>query len=173
MTRQEFMYWVAALQTYYERFDLLSNDQAVDLWYEALGDLDGNTAVAALKKWSQTEHWPPTIADIRKLALESQIGPTDDWGDGWMAVKKAIERYGWCREKEALASLPPAARSAAQRIGWQDICNSENPEALRAQFRQVYEVIAERERTDQLISPGVKQMLADVAGNMKMIGGSS
>lgn len=173
MVRQEFAIWCAALQTYFPRHNLLPTPEAKNLWYQELKDLDAGTATAVLRKWVATEKWPPSIAEIRAMALDMVNGPASDWGDGWQEVKEAISRYGWCREKEALASLSPAARSAAQRIGWKDICDSENPEALRAQFRQVYQVAAERERQDQLIAPSTREMIAGITGSMKMIGGGT
>ena len=171
MDKKEFSFIAAALRTYYPRYNMLPNPEAIDLWYQELKDIPYDLAASALRKWTNTEKWPPSIAEIRSMAGTIVNGPAADWGDGWQEVKAAIRRYGWCREKEALASLSPAARTAAARIGWMDICCSENLEALRAQFRQVFQTEADRERTDALIAPEVKTMISGITGGMKQIGG--
>lgn len=171
MDKAEFGVFASGLRTYFPRYNMLPNAEAVELWYRELKDLPYNVAVSALRKWVNQEKWPPSIAELRACAGELINGPAPDWGDGWLEVKRAISRFGIHREREALESLSPGARAAAQRIGWEDICMSENVEALRAQFRQVFQVVIERDRRDALIAPEVKGMIAGIAGNMKQIGG--
>lgn len=171
MDKNEFSIWAAALRTYFPRYNMLPNAEAMDLWYQELKDLPYEVAASALRKWTNQEKWPPSIAEIRAYAGELVNGPAPDWGEGWQEVQRAIRRYGWSREKEAMESLSPSARTAAQRIGWMDICCSENIETLRAQFRQVYQVIVEREHRDALIAPAVKEMISGISGQMKQIGG--
>lgn len=164
MDKREFGLIAAALRTYYPRYNMLPNAEAIDLWYQELKDLPYEVAASALRKWTNQEKWPPSIAEIRAYAGEMTNGPAPDWGEGWQEVQRAIRRFGWCREKEALASLSASARTAAERIGWQDICTSENVETLRAQFRQVFQVAVEREQRDALIAPEVKALIAGIAG---------
>lgn len=171
MDKKEFGLIAAALRTYYPRYNMLPNPEAVDLWYQELKDLPYDVAASALRKWTNQEKWPPSIAEIRAYAGELVNGPPADWGEGWQEIQRAIRRYGWSREKEAMDSLSPSARTAAQRIGWMDICCSENVETLRAQFRQVFQVIVERDARDQLIAPDVRNLIADITGSMKQIGG--
>ena len=171
MDKNEFSIWAAALRTYFPRYNMLPNAEAMDLWYQELKDLPYDVAASALRKWTNQEKWPPSIAEVRAYAGELVNGPAPDWGEGWQEVQRAIRRYGWSREKEAMESLSPSARTAAQRIGWMDICCSENIETLRAQFRQVYQVIVEREHRDALIAPAVKEMISGISGQMKQIGG--
>lgn len=169
MTHKEFAMFSMALKTYYPRENLLPTNEAMELWYRELMDIGYEIAQAALRKWVGTEKWPPSIAEIRSMAAEITSGPVQEWGEGWLEVKRAVSRFGWCREKEALASLSPAARTAAQRIGWQDICCSENPETLRAQFRQVFQVEAQRQRQDALMTPELKQMISGISGKMNLL----
>ena len=162
MDKKEFSIWASALRTYFPRYNMLPNAEAMDLWFHELKDMPYEVAASALRKWTNQEKWPPSIAEIRAYAGEMTSGPAPDWGEGWQEVQRAIRRYGWAREKEALASLSPSARTAAERIGWMDICTSENAETLRAQFRQVFQVIVEREKREQLIAPEVRTMIAGI-----------
>lgn len=171
MDKAEFAVFASGLRTYYPRYNMLPNAEAAELWYQELKDIPYNIAVSALRKWVNQEKWPPSIAEIRAYAGEMVNGPAPDWGEGWQEVQRAIRRFGWCREKEAMDSLSPSARTAAERIGWRSICESENVETLRAQFRQVFQVAVEREQRDALIAPEVKELISGITGQMKQIGG--
>lgn len=151
MTSSEFATLAAALKTAYMRDKFLATKEAYDLWFGMLGDLPYEAASNAVKRWILTEKWTPTIADIRERATQVMIPAIPDWSEGWEAVLNAIHRWGMHRESEALATLPEIARKTVKRIGWQNICLSEEISIERANFRQIYEAIAEREkRTAQL-----------------------
>lgn len=171
MTKQEFGIWTAALQTYFPKYNMLPSPEAMDLWYQELKDLPADVATAVLRKWVATEKWPPSIAEIRAGAADMINGPAPDWGDGWREVQKALSYCSIDQLGKVRTLVSPATFSAIEKIGWRDICNSENPEALRAQFRQVYEVVVSRERQEQLIAPSTRELISGIAGGMKMIGG--
>lgn len=159
MTKAEFAVWAAALRTYFPRHSLLPNEQAIELWYRELQDLTVDVLSAALRKWVHTETWPPTIAELRIMAAEIVNGPAPDWGEAWGEVVRAIGRHGIYREAEALKSMSPLTQAAVKRIGWHDICMSENPETLRAQFRQIYQVVEQRETQDRQLPESLKAMI--------------
>ena len=172
MTKQEFLVISATLQTYYPRFNLLPNQEAMSLWFDGLKDLRADVLSAALKKWAMTEKWPPSIAELREKCGEIINGDRPDWGTGWAEVQKAIRLYGYMQPQKALASMGAVTREAVNRIGWQAICESENPETIRAQFRQVYEVCEGRMNTENNLPPELKESIAlirGVADNMKML----
>lgn len=174
MTRAEFAYFAMGLKTYYPRENILPNEEAVSLWYEMLQDLESSTLTAALRKWASTEKWPPTIADLRALCTEVSAGALPDWGEAWAEVTKAVHRYGWSRPQEAFDSMSPTAKAAAERLGWQQICESENPDTLRAQFRQVYEICSRRENEARQLPPALKEaiaMIGERVPDIKQIGG--
>ena len=159
MSNKEFTIWAAALQTYYPRFNLLPNKQAMSLWFDALKDLPAEVLTAALKKWTVTEKWPPTIAELREKCDEIVNGDRPDWGSAWGEVQRAIRRWGYMQIEEAMNSMSPVTREAVRRIGWQNICESENPEAIRAQFRQIYELCDRHESTERGLPPELKVMI--------------
>ncbi len=167
MDKREFATFAAALRTYFPRYNMLPNDEAMTLWYTALNDLPYPILSTALTKWVATEKWPPSIAELRTACSEITDGKLPDWGEAWAEVSHAIRRFGWCRPNEALESLSPTARAAANRIGWQQICESENPETIRAQFRQVYEISQQREIEDRQLPAALKETIARIGAAMK------
>jgi hypothetical protein len=104
-----------------------------------------------------TNEYPPTIAELRKQAVEIknpslQITAADAWGE----VQKAIRYFGWYRGEEAMASMSEGARKIAQYIGWQNICEVENIDVLRGQFFKMYGQVELREKTEALLPESIK-----------------
>ena len=159
MTKSEFKILADTIKTVYPRDNVMPNIEAAQMWYGFLKDLDYAPVVAGLQKWIATEKWPPTIADIRDMAAEASNGKIPDWGEAWGQVVRAIHRYGSYRAPEALASMSPQTAATVRCIGWDAICFSEEPETMRAQFRQMYELRADREQTDRQIPQALKETL--------------
>ena len=159
MTKKEFAMFTMALKTYYPRENLLPNEQAMELWFKQLEDIPYQVAETGLNKWVALNKWSPSIADIREMASEIVNGELPDWGDAWEEVCKAIRCYGSYRALEALESLSPLARKATERMGFTNLCMSENVSADRANFRMIYENLAEREKKDAQLPTGLKTIV--------------
>ena len=170
MERADFKDWIDALQTYYPRFNIIPNPQAITLWYKELGDIPKELLDTALRRWVNTEKWPPTIAELRALCAEIVNGKAPDWGEAWYEVERAIGRYGCERGQEALAAMGPLTQAAVKRIGWRSICLSENPDIMRAQFRQCYEICAKRSQENLVLPSSLKESIKQIGGvNLPLI----
>lgn len=159
MTRAEFINFTAAIKTYFPRESLFPNPQSVELWFRQLEDIPANVLELALSAWVSTNKWSPSIADLREKAIEITNQNADDWGDGWEQVQKAIRFYGRYREAEALATMDEITRQTVSRMGFIALCNSENVIADRANFRQIYQTIAERRKKESLIPANVMKLI--------------
>lgn len=166
MDKKQFATFAMALKTYYPRENLLPNNQAMELWFSQLQDIPFEVAQAGLQKWVSLNKWSPTIADIREMASSISHGDMPDWGDAWEEVCRAISRYGSYRPIEAMESLSPLAKRATQRIGFINLCMSENPSADRANFRMIYEQLAEREKKEAQLPDPLKQLITQMQGKM-------
>lgn len=173
MDKKEFALFASALRTYYSKENLLPNSQAMELWFRQLMDIPYPVAEATLNKWVATNKWSPSIAEIRELAAEIQSGKLPDWGEAWEETCKAISRYGYYRPKEALASLSPLTRKTVERLGFTNLCLSENPTADRANFRQCYEIVAKREQEAQVLSLPLQQIIQQLSDGMASNSGQS
>ena len=168
MTKKEFATFAMALKTYYPRENLLPNEQAMELWFAQLQDIQYELAEVGLNKWVALNKWSPSISDIREMASGIAHGEFPDWGEAWQEVTNAIRRYGSYRPNEALASMSPLTRKATERIGFNNLCMSENQSADRANFRMIYETLVEREKKDAQIPPITKMLIAQMQ-NTNMI----
>ena len=168
MNKKEFATFAMALKTYYPRENLLPNEQAMELWFAQLQDIPYEVAEVGLNKWVALNKWSPSIADIREMASSIQFGDVPDWGEAWQEVSNAVRRYGSYRPNEALESMSPLTRKATERIGFVNICMSENPSAERASFRMIYENLVEREKKDAQIPMPLKNLISQMQ-NTNMI----
>lgn len=148
MSKAEFLKLAEAIKTAYPKERLLATKEAMQLWYAMLQDIDYQTAAAAVKAYIAVKKFPPTIAEIREMATVSEV---QDWGTGWQKTLSVIRKYGWCRQKEALEELDELTRQTVQRLGYMELCTSDNLMADRGNFRMIYEQIAEREKDRQCL----------------------
>lgn len=116
------------------------------VYYDLLKDIPFATLQFAVKRAVQemAQNFIPTVGKIREYAAEYAVGQLPLAAEAWTAVLKAIKRFGYVRRAEALQSLDPVAAAAADSIGWDTLCDSENISILSGQFRMAYEAIAKR-----------------------------
>lgn len=172
MSRAEFFNFCAALRTYYPRERLFPNKESMELWFNQLNDISYEVATQVVNVWVATEKWSPSIADIREKALElTDNSVKANWADGWEQVLKAIRYYGRYREEEALESMDETTRRVTQRLGFRNLCDSENPIADRANFRSVYDQIAERQKRESQIPERIRNLISGTINNQGMITG--
>ena len=133
----------------------MPDDHAQELWYQALKDIQYQTMYLAIMKWKDVEPWSPTIADLRKMCCEIKNGEIKSWDEAWENVLQAVRYFGYNRRIEAMDSLDDITRKTVGRVGWMQICTSEEIAVERANFRTIYNGIAEKQRKSDQIAPAV------------------
>lgn len=162
MDAKEFGKFAMALRTYYPKENLLPNQQAAELWYKQISDIPYDIAETVLNKWVALNKWSPTIADIREQAAGLTQKPIKDWGDAWDDVRMAVRLYGSYQQKEAMDSLDELTRECVKRVGYINICMSENIATERANFRMIYNELANRKKEDAQIPERLKQAIGRI-----------
>lgn len=156
MTENEFKTIFGIIVASYDSFK--ADKYKMAIWYAELKDIPYKVLESCVRTWVSTNKWAPTIADLRETALKMSKGE-DDWGKGWEEVLKAIRKFGYTRPEEAYASMSEITEKAARRIGFVNICMSENIAADRANFRDIYNLLSERKKKDDLIPSDVKALI--------------
>lgn len=146
MTKQEFAQIQMGICVAYPKAKILETDQAMDFWYDMIGDLDYQVVNNAVLEHISTSPFPPSIAEIRQKCSQRLNPIVSDWGAAWEEAQKAIQRYGSYREEEAMASLSGLTAVAVRRMGFRNLCMSENPVADRAHFQRMYEGMVKEEQ---------------------------
>ena len=166
MKYDEFIRLVKGMKSIWTKADFLPDKDAVGMWYALLKDLPYEQASVAVQKYAMTNKFAPTPADIREQVVS--IGDMSaDWGEAWGNVLKAVGRFGYANEKDALDSMDSITRDTVKRLGWQNICRSEHDEqmALRANFRMIYEQSQGKERESAKLPTDLKQKIDALASD--------
>lgn len=176
MNKQEFAQIAGAIKTAYPAVNVLNDKQSMDIWYTMLSDLDYKVCQMAVLELISTSKFPPTIAEIREKCSQLIAPPIKDWSEAWEDVIRSIGKYGMYQAQEALASFDELTRKCVNRIGYVNICMSENIAADRANFRMIYEAEVQRKRAENQLPLALrteKQKMLDALVNdtVKQIGG--
>jgi len=141
MEIKEFAVFADRLKTAFPKDNLLSTPDQMDWWYDLLKELPYQTAMLALKKYALANKFPPTIAELMTIAADLVAERLPDSDEAWGEITRAVRKYGYPREAEALASLSETVRKTVERIGYQTICQSpcDQINTFRAQFKGFYE----------------------------------
>lgn len=169
MNYEEFKIIAKGMKAVYTQPTFLPDKDALNVWYKLLEDIDYTTANAAIQKYMMTQKFPPTIADIREMAATVANGDKPLWSDGWEQVLTAIKRYGSYGQAEAMASLDGLTRQVVQRLGYMELCRSENIMADRANFRMMFEQLADRKQKTSQLSIGLSELIEGVQNDRKGI----
>lgn len=146
MTDQEFEMLSLAIKAAYPNSNVLPDKYAMKTWYRSLADIDFQVAENAVWEHINTSVFPPSIAEIREKCANRLCPMVTDWGEAWEEVQGAIRRYGSYREVEALESLSRLTAVVVRRMGFLNLCQSDNPIADRAHFQRIYEGLLAKER---------------------------
>lgn len=161
MDKQEFGRIAGAIKGSYPNSKVCADDFTMELWFHALMDIDYKVLLLAVEQWISTNKWPPTIADLREACLNITLGPLPDWGKAWQQVVKAIGSYGHTQPQKAFDSMDYLTRAAVERVGWKDLCLSENLVSSRANFRDIFNQIAMQARQREQLPPRVRNMIEE------------
>lgn len=162
MDKKEFGLFAMALKTYYPKENLLPNEQAMTLWYKQLEDIPYKVAEATLNKWVSTNKWSPSIADIRAMSVSVTQGEKPLWSDGWELTCRMIRKHGRTNAGAALAEMDEITRQTVKRLGWGELCISENIVADRANFRVIFEQLAERQQKEAQLPVNLHQLIEGI-----------
>jgi hypothetical protein len=139
-----------------------------ELWAKMLGDIPYQLAEKALMKVLATARYFPTVAEIREAAAELQHGRPMTADEAWGLVAEAVRRYGYYREQEALASLPPEVAVIVRRFGWQEICACEEPDVIRGQFRRAWEINSGQAREIAVLPAPIRELIEAHSATMAL-----
>jgi hypothetical protein len=139
------------------------------LWEKTLSDVPYDVAENAVIKVLATSRFFPTIADIREAVGQITQPRTLDAMEAWGLIGEAIRKYGYYQQAEAMNFLPDEVVKMVRQFTWRELCLSENPETLRAQFRMAWETRSKRTNELKALPIGIRELLEDTTKGMKLI----
>lgn len=160
MTKQETAQLLITIRQMYPMMAKQENSQQeqmvqIQAWQAMLSDFDYKDVQKALFTWGQTETWPPTIADLRRLVVGTQEGLSAS--EAWGLLMDSVRRYGYYQQEKGLEALPEGVQRIAKRLGYGSICQLEERElrTMYAQFRDAYNADQDRLKKDAVVSPSL------------------
>ena len=94
----------------YPRDNFVPNEFTFNLWYRALCDFDYVTLNRAAQAYMMAEKFPPTIADIRRLACDMVLPADQIAAEEWQRLMKALGQAGRPDAVEYWQKLPEVTR---------------------------------------------------------------
>lgn len=177
MTKQETIQVLTLLAGNYESFSKRTEtEEQVEImkntWQECLGDLDYRLVLEAVKKTMITSPYPPTIADIRKNAIE-MIKPTtlktaiESWNEAYSMICR-----GLYMTQEQFEMASPEVKKffgnvrQVKELAQTDIATVNS--VTKGQFLKQYEVIVNREKEQKLLPQNMKNFIAQLTEKMSV-----
>lgn len=165
----------AILSAAYPKFESLNilkspdlAETTIELWHKMLGDMDYRVIEAAIQKHILESPFPPSIADVRKSAIEvmTPLNEQLDAATAWGEVEKAVRNFGYYREQEALGSMSPRTARVVKYMNWQEICTSDKLGVIRGQFINMYGQIEQRENKQNLLPGRLKGEIESISAGL-------
>jgi hypothetical protein len=99
------------------------------------------------------------------MSAEVKGNTVNEWEEEWDKVTDAIAKYGYYRTEEALETLPELTRTIVKRLGFRNLCMSENISIERANFRDIYNREAEKVKQQNVLSESLKSEILSISQN--------
>lgn len=166
MTREQFKVLVKAMKAVYTNPGFIPDQDAFDVWYSMLKDLDYAIASRAVQMHLQMEESPPTVAGIRKQSVKLKADEADDLNEtaAWSLVLKAIRRSTYYSEEE-FAKLPATVQrsvaSPKQLREWamlEDV-DGKTLTVIQSNFQRTFRTEQQRERERNKLSMDVLKLM--------------
>ena len=155
---QEFISLCIGIKESYPKSGLFENAEAITFWYKMLGDLPLDEITDAVARHIATSKFAPTIAEIREIASGGGV-MEKDYSYGYDLMKRAISNYGSYREDEAMDWLRSEDETTAivvKRLGFKNVCLSENRISERSHFKAMYENVQRSRKIEAQLPQGLR-----------------
>lgn len=159
--KQKRMRMLKALSPFNLAYKKEFDDKQLQFYVEMLLDIPVELVSAAVELLIKTSNWLPTIAEIRSKAEEvhRQVNGIEEesWSKAWEDVCLAIKRHGM---DNGLGYLDELTLATVRRVGWRNICmcDSRQLDILRAQFRDIYNAAAVKDRECRRINAVISKI---------------
>lgn len=164
MTKQETVKLFALISTAYPRSEAFRkvSAESVEMWQMCLEDIPFAVAQKALAAHSVNSEFPPSIAEIRRAALQGAVEKRDTAEEAWALVLHALKNSAYNSVQE-FAKLPDICKrcvGSAQVLKEWAISEDESTVSVaRAQFLTAYKTLDKRDQERMMLPPSVRAAL--------------
>lgn len=141
--------------------------ETVAMYVRLLADIPPAALQTVIDQAIATCKFLPSISELRDQYIALQRPLTLTWADGWSEVQRQIRATGMYGTPQF---ADPVTTQVVRSMGWRTLCLSENQVADRAQFRDMYTILAQREETDRRLLPQAREFTAKALPGQRLIG---
>ena len=128
-------------------------EEQATVWYEFFKDTDYEVFRQGVKRIIPKKQFIPSIAELKQeIALISNPVLQLNADEEWESVLKAIRKYGYYKQDEAMASLKPYTRNIVRQIGFSRLCQSEAIQWERKEFIELFNNNQDRDQTSLMLN---------------------
>lgn len=154
----------------------LQKQMMLNTWYECLKDLDYKLVLGAVKKTIIESQYTPTIADIRKNAIDltnpTEYNALEDWNECYKMISRGAymtqEEFDTYNDicKKFVGSLQQLRDYAMTDC---EVINT----VVKSNFLKQYDIIKKRENQQKILPENMKKEINSLQNNaIKMIEGN-
>lgn len=141
----------------------------INAWTLILEDVPFSVAQAGLQAHVSTSPFPPSIAEIKGWAAKLDKHYMDA-GEAWGIARKAVSKYGFYNKLKAKENTPADVWAVMERMGYEDMCMSENPDVTRGQFCRMWDARSKQQQELDKLPPTVRNAIAGAMSNFLLEG---
>lgn len=170
MTKEEFKVLCKGMKSVYAQPTFIPDNDAFNVWYELLKDVDYKVCAVAIQTYMSTEKFPPTIADIREKAFRNNVEELSE-AEAWDMVRKAISRSSYHSDYEYM-KLPEEVKKAVGSPSQLRIWATDtefNDSVVQSNFLRSFREAKKRTEEFAKLPVSIQTMIAET-NNKLMIG---
>lgn len=165
MTRDQFAILVKSMKAIYASENFIKDKDAFDVWYALLKDLAYEVAATAVQKYMTTEKFPPTPADIRRIATQitSDTSKTPTEVEAWDMVRRACQTLDWYNPDKEFNKLPEVVRRAVGNPNnlkeWAMSDYGDFETVISSNFMRTYKAVSKVYMEEKQTQPSVREKI--------------
>ena len=162
--KEKFKILLKAMKAVYTKPEFLPDQDAYNVWYAMLKDLDYEVLTSSIQHHMMTSPYPPTIADIRSGAVKFMPGNAHAMTEmeAWNRARKAIgnSNYHAAEEFEKLHPIiQKAVGSPANLSEWAMMDSSTVNSVIQSNFLKSYRDALAKEKELSKLSPAMRELM--------------
>jgi hypothetical protein len=151
--------------------------ETIRVYQITLQDIPGDVLEKAILHLTTTNKFFPTIAEIRDAAYLIMVGTNkipsayEAWGEVQNEIARCGDYFRYTIQTNTPAYSHPLIELAVKKLGYKQLCYSDNLVADRAHFFKVYESLYQRAVDDLKMLPEVRnfQEHYQIEGQVKLL----
>lgn len=175
MTKEETTQVITLLAGNYDKIaekDKAQKQLMIATWHECLGDLDYKLVLQAVKRTMIESPYLPTIADIRKNAVEIASPSTQKTAiEAWEEAYRMISNGTYMTEEEFKKASPEVKKffGSVGQVKELALCDADAVNTVtKGQFLKQYETLIQREKEKKLLPSSLQNYTKQLAEKMSI-----